>query len=175
MSSSEAEAVKLFSNAYLAMRVSFFNELDSFCINKALSTRNVIEGVCLDNRIGTGYNNPSFGYGGYCLPKDTKQLLANFSTVLNRDLISAIVSLNESRRDFIVGDILKSGPKIVGAYRLIMKEGSDNFRESSIQAVMNSLSDQGVKAVIYEPEIDNEEIFGLNVIKDWADFCRMPF
>jgi UDPglucose 6-dehydrogenase len=173
MSSSEAEAVKLFSNAYLAMRVSFFNELDSFCMNKGLSTRNVIEGVCLDTRIGAGYNNPSFGYGGYCLPKDTKQLLANYSTVLNRDLISAIVSSNASRREFIVGDILKGGPKIVGAYRLIMKEGSDNFRESSIQAVMNSLSDQGVQIVIYEPEADKEEMFGFNVIKDWADFCRM--
>ena len=169
MRSSEAEAVKLFSNTYLAMRVSFFNELDSYSLAHKLDSKSIINGVCLDERIGDGYNNPSFGYGGYCLPKDTKQLLANYEQV-PQTLIEAIVSSNTTRKDFIANEILKTNPKVVGFYRLAMKEGSDNFRSSAIQGVMKRIKAKGVTVVVYEPALDGVEFFGSQVLKDLDEF-----
>ncbi len=169
MSSTEAEAVKLFANTYLAMRVSFFNELDSYALSYGLDAKSIINGTCLDERIGDGYNNPSFGYGGYCLPKDTKQLLVNFGQV-PQTLIQAIVSSNATRKDFIAEEILKGSPKVVGFYRLIMKKGSDNFRSSAVQGIMKRIQAEGVEIVVFEPCLSESIFFGSRVIKDLSDF-----
>jgi UDPglucose 6-dehydrogenase len=167
--STEAEAVKLFSNTFLAMRVSFFNELDSYSLTHGLDTKSIINGVCLDERVGGGYNNPSFGYGGYCLPKDTKQLLANYERV-PQTLIEAIVSSNTVRKDFIAGEIIKAKPNVVGFYRLVMKEGSDNFRFSAIQGVIKRIKAKGIKVIIYEPTLLDDVFYGSEVIKDLDEF-----